>query len=446
MYVNFKQMEESIPSTQFHSSKLPQYVSDKIKIIMRSAEFRSANTVFERVKILHSSEFSVSIQHACIAMGISTKSYYNSINCKTQTPVNTIRKPPNQLLTIEEENILLRSILEAQLDSACMNGTAVRLLASDLYFKRTLIKHIFDRFWFRDFMKRHSDTISKKKCLSVDDERGSLDREQIERYIAAINEALKGVTDLRLVLNMDETGFGRRPEYGKVRSCIFHKSCPIDPVWRSQTDNYHVSWVACISAGATYTKPFLLTTRAHLDPEAKSTFIPKFADFFRTPKGYQTQSSMLYWIQNILHPYVQQIRDEIGQQSHPVVLIMDGLGAHFNEEITQELDKLSPITIVPLPAHSSHITQPCDGCLFGLTKTIYKGTSIKEAYPPYTTKLLRIKKTIHQVLSEENIIASWKVCGFEIRIDDGICTHIEFKEEFAQYLRTEVDGSFLSQY
>ena len=54
-------------------------------------------------------------------------------------------------------------------------------------------------------MKRHSDTISKKKCLSVDDERGSLDREQIERYIAAINDALKGVTDLRLVFNMDET-------------------------------------------------------------------------------------------------------------------------------------------------------------------------------------------------------------------------------------------------
>ena len=43
-------------------------------------------------------------------------------------------------------------------------------------------------------------------------------------------------------------------------------------------------------------------------------------------------------------------------------------------------------------------------------------------------------------MSEENIIASWKVCGFEIRIDDGICTHIEFKEEFAQHLRTEVDG------
>ena len=75
-----------------------------------------------------------------------------------------------------------------------------------------------------------------------------------------------------------------------------------------------------------------------------------------------------------------------------------------------------------------------------LFKVRYKGTSIKEEYPPYTTKLLRIKKTIHQVLSEENIIASWKACDFEIRIDDGICTHIEFKEAFAHYLRTEVDG------
>ena len=274
----------------------------------------------------------------------------------------------------------------------------------------------------------------------MDDDRGSLDREQIERYIEEINAAFVDVTDLRLVLNMDETGFGRRPEYGKMRSCIFHKSCPVDPVWRAQTDNYHISWVACISAGATYTKPLLLSTRAHLDPEAKSTFLAKFADYFRTPKGYQTQASMLYWIQNILFPYVNQIREEIGQKTHPVVLIMDGLGSHFNEEITNELEKISPIKIIPLPSHSSHITQPCDGCLFGLTKTAYKGVSIREEYPPYTTKLLRIKKTLQQVLSEENIVSSWKACGFDIKIEDGICTKIHFKDDFAQYLRTEVEG------
>ena len=119
---------------------------------------------------------------------------------------------------------------------------------------------------------------------------------------------------------------------------------------------------------------------------------------------------------------------------------MDGLGAHFDEKVKEEFDKLQPLKIVPLPAHSSHLTQPCDGCLFSLTKSIYKGTSNSDDYPPYTKKLLRIKKTIHTVLTEENIIASWKSCGFDINVYEGVCTRISFREEFATFLRTEVDG------
>ena len=37
-------------------------------------------------------------------------------------------------------------------------------------------------------------------------------------------------------------------------------------------------------------------------------------------------------------------------------------------------------------------------------------------------------------------MASWKTCGFDIKIENGICTNIHFRDEFAEYLRTEVDG------
>ena len=161
-----------------------------------------------------------------------------------------------------------------------MSGSDVWDVACKLYKKRTQIHHTFDRFWFGDFLRRRADVIDKKKCASVDDDRGSLNREAIEEYMAANNDVLIGVTDLHLVLNIDETMFGKRPEYGKRRSYVFHINCPIEPVWRAQTDNYHISWVACISAGVTYTRHLLLTTRSHLDPAASNTFISKFADFF----------------------------------------------------------------------------------------------------------------------------------------------------------------------
>ena len=50
------------------------------------------------------------------------------------------------------------------------------------------------------------------------------------------------------------------------------------------------------------------------------------------------------------------------------------------------------------------------------------------------------KKTIHTVLTEENIIASWKSCGFDISVSEGVCTRIYFRDEFGTFLRTEVDG------
>ena len=316
-------MDVSIPSDKTFESKLPQDIRVMIRTIMRTAEYRTTETKFQKVNVLHQSEFAIPVKHACTAVGISTKTYYKHKQLIESGETEPEKTPPNQLLKPDEEDTILTQILEAQLGSACLTGTDIRNIAAELYRKRTGIQHVFDRFWSRDFIRRHADCIAKKKCPSVDDDRGSLDREQIEEYIRNVNAALSEVTDLRLVLNMDETGFGRRPDYGKRRSCIFHVNCPIEPVWRSQTDNYHISWIACISAGATYTRPFLVTTRAHLDPIAKNTFISKFADIFTTKKGYQTSVSMQHWIRTILGPYVTNIGEEIGNYSHPVVLIMD---------------------------------------------------------------------------------------------------------------------------
>ena len=149
---------------------------------------------------------------------------------------------------------------------------------------------------------------------------------------------------------------------------------------------------------------------------------------------------MVYWVRNILTPYVVSIRQSIGNPEHPLVLIMDGLNQHFDESVKAEFENLSPFIIIPLPAHSSHLTQPCDGCIFGLTKTRYKSIGPVDGYPALTSKMLRIKKAIQQCLTEENIVASWEKCGFAITIKDGVCTNIKFKPEFGEFLRTEVEG------
>ena len=65
-------------------------------------------------------------------------------------------------------------ILRAQLRSECMSGIDIREVAAELYKKRTQVLDIFDRSWLRDFVKRHTNVITKKKCLSVDNDHAEL--------------------------------------------------------------------------------------------------------------------------------------------------------------------------------------------------------------------------------------------------------------------------------
>ena len=61
---------------------------------------------------------------------------------------------------------------------------------------------------------KYSDEI-EKNTASVDDDRECLSLEKVDEYIKVVLKSLPLITDLRLVLNMDECGFGRRPDYKK---------------------------------------------------------------------------------------------------------------------------------------------------------------------------------------------------------------------------------------
>ena len=97
----------------------------------------------------------------------------------------------------------------------CFRRKDVKELARKLFFMRTGHERVFGCDWFRRFLFRHNDLIGNIKAISVDDDRASLSLKSINEYIEAVLNALKLVTDLRLVLNMDKNSFGKRPEYKK---------------------------------------------------------------------------------------------------------------------------------------------------------------------------------------------------------------------------------------
>ena len=399
-----------------------QEKANVLRRIMLSATYRTASSKIQKVEIILSSEFNFSVQEACKTVGISTKTYYQSKH-SDENRIIIEKSAPSQLLTDIEEKNLISIIENAQLNFNCLNGKSIREIAENMFFERTSIRRQFNKNWFQTFMERYQTILGKMKCTSVDEERGNISPEKVKTYINDVINALKNITELRLFINMDECGFGRRTNYKKRRTCVFLKNCKVPPAWRGETDNYHVSWVCGIS-GATYTRHMFVSTRKTMDQEFYETFLTKFGEFTFSPKGYLTERNMIEWIQNHLIPYVLQIRGEIGNDNHPVVLMMDNLEQHFTQNVIAELEKIKPYILIPLPPHSSHLTQPCDACIFSSAKSKYNQISYPACNSKFVAKLLRIQSAIKQTFSEEMIISSWKHCGFTITIEKGNCTKL----------------------
>lgn len=180
---------------------------------MLTTDYRNAQGPTEKVSILINAGQNISIQEACKTVQISTKTYYKIINPSDTDDDDSEKSSPAQLLTDFEEKQIIDEIGNAQKKCNCMRGKDVKEMAQKLFFEHTGLERTFGRDWFYRFLKRYDKIVGKMKATSVDEDRGNLSLDSINEYIKAIINALKLVTDLRLVLNMDESGFGRRPEY-----------------------------------------------------------------------------------------------------------------------------------------------------------------------------------------------------------------------------------------
>ena len=111
----------------------------------------------------------------------------------------------------------------------------------------------------------------------------------------------------------------------------------------------------CITAACIPLNPSCLASRKTTDQDLEDTFYYRWGELFTTPKGYMTQDSILFWVENILAPHVAMVRAVFGAESR-CVLIGDGCKAHFSEKVDECFKKIGNVKVVPLPAHLSHLT------------------------------------------------------------------------------------------
>ena len=410
----------------------------------KSMEFRSAKSLYAQIIFIKKIIPTIDIRSICGIMEISTRRYYHAI--KSDLRCNNDVVPPNKsLLTEIEEASIISQIHIAQLNNECLTGVEIRKIASDIYYSRTGICRDFTRKWCFSFRQRYQDMITKIKAACLDDDRSSIDIKEVERYINEIEEMMKDPPNPYLLINFDETGFGKRPEKGKRKNVYIYRNCSETPYWRETKDQHHITLVAGISAACTSIRPMLISTRKKLDDDLEKTFFFKWGSYAYTSKGYMTQEVLIQWIENNLAPYVYSIRQCI-HGANKCVVIADGCTSHYGNEIKDALEKIGNIRIIYLPPHSSHISQMLDASLFSALKRKYSSiTKDNSLISKFTQKMMKIKKAYQTLVTEELIKSSWETTGLKLEINNDIVVKYEFSNDFKVKLRNEASHTEFNQ-
>jgi hypothetical protein len=251
-------------------------------------------------------------------------------------------------------------------------------------------------------------------CQAQEPARTAVQSEHVAEYFSTVFAALSRCVTPRQILNMDESGVTARPFKGRKRKVVFLKHCPISPKFLDIRDVSHVSVVGTISLGLTSLPPLFLTTS---NVAFKSHELLRLRDeffFFRTEKGYMTTEAMKFYVNSILAPYVQSLRDQFSDQTLNVYLVADNHGTHTNREILALFEHAGVIPIW-LPPHSSHFLQPLDLSVFGSFKSHYANLRTPNVKPQLEGKILRVLHAWHQATYVGGVDAGWRRGAIDVK-------------------------------
>ena len=274
----------SIPKIDKCIELLGPFDGPSIHNKLSKIEFRSASTLKEQLDYLKNACPELTVRVIVKLLGISNNRYYGSF----QNPEKVIQKPlpppSRQLLFDSEENGIIQFIYQHQIQNDCLTGKNIRLHAAQLYKARTGIDKFFTRDWLLDFKTRHQDSIEKVIACSLDDERSNISPDDVERYITDVEEVMENPPNPFLLINFDETGFGKRPDKGKRKKVYVVKSCEVKPFYRAQTDPNHISVVIAVTAACSDITPLFLSNRKRLDHDLEDTFFFEEQTIFQRQK------------------------------------------------------------------------------------------------------------------------------------------------------------------
>ena len=218
--------------------------------------------------------------------------------------------------------------------------------------------------WVRSFKKRWSSELSFRVAQNLPANRASnANQKTVDHFFDLLEKKLNELEILNSPMNIwntDETNL--QASIGRQRVFCRRGSKNVQIlVGDNEKTGYTV--LSCVNACGIYMPPYVVYKSLHL----YDTWVaggPDGAMYNNSPSGWMEESQFFEWLKEIFVPNSKKY-------SGKHLLIFDGHNSHISVR-TIELAIENNITLLCLPAHTTHILQPLDVSVFKSVKVNWR--------------------------------------------------------------------------
>lgn len=272
----------------------------------------------------------------------------------------------NTVFTREQEEEMANQIKYlASIFYGCTNKEVRRMAFQ--YAEKNGINHNFNtelklagRDWLIAFQKRNQISIRKAEATSLN-RATAFNKEEVNRFyelLQQVNE--KNNFSPRNIYNVDETGISTVQDPGKVLAAKGQKRVGSMTSWER---GRNITVVCAMSAAGGFIPPmFIFPRQRHSSLLEKDG--PIAAAYECSKNGWITEELFVKWLKHfVVHAKPSE--------SDKVLLILDNHSSHVSLA-AYDFCRGNNITMLSIPPHTSHRTQPLDVSFYGPLKSYYR--------------------------------------------------------------------------
>jgi len=250
-----------------------------------------------------------------------------------------------------------------------LTPTDVRELAFD-YAERNNITHTFDKElkaagldWWSGFRLRHRSMLSIRKPEALSLARAAaMNRPAVTNYFKILEREMQrlGITDKpSCIYNCDESGLSLVPDTCKV---VARKGKKNVYQVTSAERGVLTTVLPCYNAAGYYVPPMVIYKGKRATDGLRKN-MPDRTLIAMSDTGYMNMELFQKWLEHF--------KKNLQEPNSPALLILDGHGAHVKAIDGLRYAERNQISIICLPPHTTHWTQPLDRCYFKPLKSNY---------------------------------------------------------------------------